>query len=243
MTLKPSPRDISKLIEKFETLKTKRQNLEKMPLDFPNCDETELSAITRLVNASCRESEIIAASQLFAPGEIKQKLPKLSVAALETLTTLLNKKIPEVKLKGTIGEWQSVQYFAKLELEKKVREAEGKRWGQQTNSLIAEIDLDLTPYRLYLLSICPELGSLDANWLKAGCLVEHSKFSECLNPIIHNLKRIKRIREKELESDPASTKQTASPAKGNRIWHYFLDLYERTSKAFFDSVLGKYGPK
>jgi len=48
---------------------------------------------------------------------------------------------------------------------------------------------------------------------------------------------------KKAIADLASTKQNASPVKGNRIWHYFLDLYERTSKAFFDSVLGKYGPK
>jgi len=30
---------------------------------------------------------------------------------------------------------------------------------------------------------------------------------------------------------------------GNKLWNYFLDLYERIWKAFFDSFLGKYGPK
>ena len=213
--LKPSPKDISEIIEKCETLKTRRQNLEKMPLDFPKCDETELSAIKRLVNAAFRQSEILTA--LFAPDEIKQKLPNLSVATLETLTTLLNQKIPKLKsTNGKIRELQKVQYFAKSELEKKIREAEMKRWGQQTNSLIAEIDLDLTPYRPYLLSIYPALGQFDVTLLNVGCFVDHSEFSKLLYPLIHDLKRIKRIREKELKADLAKKGNTAETGQENK---------------------------
>jgi len=37
--------------------------------------------------------------------------------------------------------------------------------------------------------------------------------------------------------------QLSIPSTGNRLWNYFLDLYERTLKAFFDSFLGKFWPK
>lgn len=37
--------------------------------------------------------------------------------------------------------------------------------------------------------------------------------------------------------------EDAAPAKGSRLWNFFLDLYERTLKALFDSLLGKYRHK
>jgi hypothetical protein len=241
--LKPSPKDISEIIEKFENLKIQNNNLEKTPLDFPKGEETELTTVKRLVNSDFQQSKILTASQLFAPDEIKQKLTNLSVEALETLTTLLNQNIPKLKSEGKIRELQNVQYFVKLELEKKVKEAKVKRWAHHISPLIAEIDLDLTPWRSYLSSICAALGQFDANLLYVGPFIEHAEFSKCIEPIIHDLKRIKRVREKELEADPARTKQNAFYEKVIRVWNYFLDLYERTLKALFDSILGKYGPK
>jgi hypothetical protein len=45
------------------------------------------------------------------------------------------------------------------------------------------------------------------------------------------------------EADLARTKQNNSPMKDGRVSNWFWKLYEKTLKAFFDSVLGKYGPK
>jgi len=248
--LKPSPEDISGIIEKFENLKTQSYNLEKTPLDFPKGEEIESLIIKRLANAASRQSETLSADQLFAPSEILRKLPSLSVATLETLTELLNKKISRLKTQDKIQELQKVQYFAKLELEKKVKEAKAKRWAHDISPLIAEIDLDLTPWRPYLLSICAALGQFDANLLYVGPFIEHAEFSRCLDPIIHDLKRIKRIREKELEADLATTKQVetkqnATPTKHWKIIAWFKglskELYGLTIERITKAYLDKYG--
>jgi hypothetical protein len=56
-------------------------------------------------------------------------------------------------------------------------------------------------------------------------------------------KELVKLAFEEVKAHLASTKQNDSPKKVSRGWNRFLDLYEKTLKAFFDSLLGKYGPK
>ncbi len=120
--IEPTVKNITEIIGKLESLKAKKQNLEKIPLDFPKGEDTsnEISTIEQLINVAVGQSPDIFQNQSGqAPGDLpidenlalsspdeayKMVLKKLPSLSVEALKKLLDNEIPETRVKILSGE-------------------------------------------------------------------------------------------------------------------------------------------